>query len=409
MKQAVQSDVSEAQKTAEPTRSRPAQPHAVAPAGRLAQLADMMNGSPCVQALAQMKEDIQRAAQLKIGIAGTLAHGDRGAGQDDAMEDHGSSAAESPSPCGCSSKQGAGSGARPADPKQEKSPAQKKSNGEEHAAPAQLKENPAPAPNRTGLPDKLKAGVESLSRISLDDVKVHYNSAQPAQFNALAYAQGTDIHVAPGQEKHLPHEAWHIVQQKQGRVRPTMQMKAGVPVNDDKALEHEADVFGKAAASRQLKEKTVQAMPMPSLQNVLQCVNIKTKGINGLTHLVEMTKEGHIYNEDWLKNEREEARYGDLLQVDLDNAWYSRRGIHQEINWEPDKRGEPEHLWLGALMLNGQELGRDRYVREEMLIDPAIIHVPRTKKGVDQAIDSLSGVLSEMGSRQARMPMNARS
>ncbi len=102
-------------------------------------------------------------------------------------------------------------------------------------------------PNKTGLPDNLKAGVESLSGMSLDHVKVHYNSARPAQLNALAYAQGSDIHVAPGQEQHLPHEAWHIVQQAQGRVRPTMQMKDGVPVNDDAGLEREADVMGAKA------------------------------------------------------------------------------------------------------------------------------------------------------------------
>ncbi len=102
--------------------------------------------------------------------------------------------------------------------------------------------------NQTGLPDQLKAGVEALSGISLDNVRVHYNSAQPAQLNALAYAQGRDIHLAPGQERHLPHEAWHIVQQAQGRVRPTMQMKHGVPVNDDAGLEHEADVMGARAS-----------------------------------------------------------------------------------------------------------------------------------------------------------------
>ena len=101
--------------------------------------------------------------------------------------------------------------------------------------------------NKTGLPDNLKSGVENLSGFSMDDVKVHYNSSQPAQLNALAYAQGTDIHVAPGQEKHLPHEAWHVAQQKQGRVQPTMQMKAGVAVNDDPGLENEADVMGAKA------------------------------------------------------------------------------------------------------------------------------------------------------------------
>jgi hypothetical protein len=101
--------------------------------------------------------------------------------------------------------------------------------------------------NKTGMPDNLKAGVENLSGLAMDDVKVHYNSSQPAQLNALAYAQGTDIHIAPGQEKHLPHEAWHVAQQKQGRVQPTMQMKEGVPVNDDAGLEHEADVMGAKA------------------------------------------------------------------------------------------------------------------------------------------------------------------
>lgn len=98
--------------------------------------------------------------------------------------------------------------------------------------------------NNTGLPDNLKAGIENLSGFSMDDVKVHYNSDKPAQLQALAYAQGTDIHIAPGQEKHLPHEAWHVVQQKQGRVQPTMQLQ-GVNVNDNEGLEREADRMGR--------------------------------------------------------------------------------------------------------------------------------------------------------------------
>ncbi len=97
------------------------------------------------------------------------------------------------------------------------------------------------AENKTGLPDDLKSEVENLSGYSIDDVRVHYNSDKPAQLNALAYAQGTDIHVAPGQEKHLPHEAWHVVQQKQGRVQATTHMQ-GIQVNDDKELEKEADM-----------------------------------------------------------------------------------------------------------------------------------------------------------------------
>ena len=104
--------------------------------------------------------------------------------------------------------------------------------------------------NKTGLPDNLKSGIENLSGYSMDDVKVHYNSDKPSQLQAHAYTQGTNVHVAPGQEKHLPHEAWHVVQQMQGRVKPTMQAK-GVAINDDRALEREADLMGGKAASFQ--------------------------------------------------------------------------------------------------------------------------------------------------------------
>jgi len=105
----------------------------------------------------------------------------------------------------------------------------------------------------TGLPDNLKAGIAGLSGLPMDHVRVHYNSARPAQLHALAYTQGSNIHVSPGEEKHLPHEAWHVVQQAQGRVRPTLQMKNGVAVNDDAGLEHEADVMGARALSLSMK------------------------------------------------------------------------------------------------------------------------------------------------------------
>lgn len=75
----------------------------------------------------------------------------------------------------------------------------------------------ARAADNTRMPDQLKSGIEQLSGMSLDAVKVHYNSSKPAQLNALAYAQGSDIHIGPGQEKQLPHESWHVVQQADGR------------------------------------------------------------------------------------------------------------------------------------------------------------------------------------------------
>ena len=122
------------------------------------------------------------------------------------------------------------------EPRDDDNPVQRES------APAQRKEN------NTGMPDNLKVGVENLSGLAMDDVRVHYNSAKPARLRALAYTQGTNIHVGPGQEKHLGHEAWHVVQQEQGRVQPTMQTK-GVAINDDSSLEREADVMGGRAAA----------------------------------------------------------------------------------------------------------------------------------------------------------------
>jgi len=101
--------------------------------------------------------------------------------------------------------------------------------------------------NKTGLPDSLKTGLENLQGMDLSDVQVHQNTKAPAQVNAAAYTQGTDIHVGPGQDKHLPHEAWHVVQQMQGRVKPTTEVN-GMAVNDNVGLENEAALMGNRAA-----------------------------------------------------------------------------------------------------------------------------------------------------------------
>ena len=134
--------------------------------------------------------------------------------------------------------------------------------------------------NKTGLPDNLKSGIENLSGHSMDDVRVHYNSNKPAQLQAHAYAQGTNIHLAPGQEKHLPHEAWHVVQQKQGRVKPTMQMKGEIAVNDDTGLEKEADVMGKMA----LQSKDQMGYPVKTSTKTHSSAPVQRKIKDELAH-----------------------------------------------------------------------------------------------------------------------------
>ncbi|MFA6009867.1 MAG: DUF4157 domain-containing protein [Desulfobacteraceae bacterium] len=126
-----------------------------------------------------------------------------------------------------------------------------------------------------GLPVHLKSGLEALSGTNLSGVRVHYNSSKPAQLNALAYTQGQDIYVGQGQEKHLPHEGWHAVQQAQGRVNPITQIK-GVSVNDDENLEQEADVMGGEALQMARTERTQVRSYSASVQkkegNIAQCV-----------------------------------------------------------------------------------------------------------------------------------------
>lgn len=99
--------------------------------------------------------------------------------------------------------------------------------------------------NATGIPDSMKERAEARSGFSFDDVKVHFNSEQPAQLQALAYTRGSQIYISPGQEQYLGHELGHVVQQKEGRVAGTGTVK-GQPLNDSKSLEEEADRFGRS-------------------------------------------------------------------------------------------------------------------------------------------------------------------
>ena len=154
----------------------------------------------------------------------------------------------------------------------------------------------APRPNNTGMPDNLKSGIENLSGFSMDDVRVHYNSSKPATVQALAYTQGTDIHVAPGQEKHLPHEAWHVAQQMAGRVSPTTNIN-GMPVNDNAGLEHEADVMGEKAAAQ--RKNCTQLKIKKNTTDTIQCqfnVNNLRKINSKAVTKYEKREDSHVCN-----------------------------------------------------------------------------------------------------------------
>ena len=54
--------------------------------------------------------------------------------------------------------------------------------------------------NNTGIPDGLKTGMEQVAGMSLDHVRVHYDSPRPAAVQAHTYDQGNQAHLASGQE-----------------------------------------------------------------------------------------------------------------------------------------------------------------------------------------------------------------
>ena len=118
--------------------------------------------------------------------------------------------------------------------------------------------------NSTGMPDGVKSKMESGLGSDFSDVKIHANSSKAPDIGALAYTQGSDIHFAPGQFKPgssggqqlLGHELTHVVQQREGRVKPTTEVN-GMPVNDNPGLENEADVMGAKLAQAKMKDDKI--------------------------------------------------------------------------------------------------------------------------------------------------------
>lgn len=102
--------------------------------------------------------------------------------------------------------------------------------------------------NTTGIPDNIKHGIENLSGILLDDVKVYYNSDKPKLLGVPAYTEGTNIYIGPGNEEYLPHEVWHVIQQKQRAIKANEMLK-GKKINRTKKLEDDAEKMGKKGLS----------------------------------------------------------------------------------------------------------------------------------------------------------------
>jgi hypothetical protein len=158
--------------------------------------------------------------------------------------------------------------ANPAQLQEEEEEMQMKANPaqlQEEEEEMQMKDNPNADISNTShssgssakIPEGVKSKMESTLGADFSDVNVHKDSEKASNVGALAYAQGNDVHFAPGKynpetnsgQQLLGHELTHVVQQRQGRVQTTMQKK-GVNINNDPSLEREADQLGAKAANK---------------------------------------------------------------------------------------------------------------------------------------------------------------
>ena len=110
-------------------------------------------------------------------------------------------------------------------------------------------------PPNDSLPRDLQVNMENAFGADFSNVKIHKNSRQATELNALAFTQGEKIHFAPGEfnpNSHsgrnlIGHEITHVMQQRNGIVNPTAVLGKGISLNNDQGLENEADSFGRKA------------------------------------------------------------------------------------------------------------------------------------------------------------------
>ncbi len=112
-----------------------------------------------------------------------------------------------------------------------------------------------------GLPNWLNIKMAKAFKYDFSKVEIHTNSTKAKEVGAYAFAQGNEVHFAHGYyqpetkegQELIGHELAHVKQQAEGRVKPTTTIEGTptleeTPVNDDQALEKEADEQGKKAA-----------------------------------------------------------------------------------------------------------------------------------------------------------------
>ena len=217
------------------------------------------------------------------------------------------------------------------------------------------------------LPDPVRGRMEAALGADFADVRLHESGAAPAM-RAEAFAQGSDIHLAPGHGEPgaelLGHELAHVVQQRAGRVAP-----AGGALVVDPALEAEADAAGQralaappavpgrpAAGARSPAAPAARQPRLMSFAELQRRAKLATKEAAGLGDIAQAVL--HEYAE------YEKALTGNQLDaalLSLDFLAQRESDLVQLVEWSDDQAAE------GLLADFGKSVEEERaYLTERM-------------------------------------------
>lgn len=257
----------------------------------------------------------------------------------------------------------------------------------------------------TGLPERLKARIETASGLKMDDVRVHHGSPIPTKVGAAACTRGADIYIGPGQERYLAHEAWHVVQQKQARVSVPASAEA-VGINADPRLEREADVMGESVWRLPFISPLNRATSPPPIQPVVQCKmsfdpGIKAyvvknrdyvfigydKQISYYIEFKELSKIRTVARNIWTEILKESKKRTNLRKIHEAEVGTAKKGYPPGLA-PGDKQYEDERFAATKLHLVGQRapghalfaylfMGKSEWKKEDLKEKMAIWHLQR--------------------------------
>jgi len=108
------------------------------------------------------------------------------------------------------------------------------------------------------------------------------------------------------------------------------------------------------------QQERLEANFTATASDVVQMV--KRRGsVTGITHLVSISKEGSIYG----GQEVLEVEGGDVVEIDTEVKYRSRRGPNQEIYKDLDESGPSIYRWFQVFKVNNKPVGGGIFIRDD--------------------------------------------